>query len=135
MSSTLPPPAPIFPPITFPRHALHGIPKAQAAPPTTSKPLRSKTPGPQSALPPTDTDVQEVERTDADEELATFKEQLLAVTPGSMEAEDLMAKLERTSQSIAKQKGVTVFTIAAIFAKALWKKSLGACNTLVHILI
>lgn len=126
VANTLPPPPPIFPPITFPRHATHGIPKAQAVPPTGTKPPKSS--ATRATLPPSEAGGQEVESTEVDDELDVFKQKLLEVTPGSEAAEDLMQDLEKTAHRIAKRKGQTVFTITAVFAKALWRKAQGISN-------
>ena len=61
----------------------------------------------------------------SEEEEDELKQQLLEVTPGSSEAEDLMEILEKTAKKISHPKSQTTASLLGIFAKALWKDRQG----------
>ena len=50
-----------------------------------------------------------------------LQEQLLTVTPGSPEAEDLMEVLQDMARKITHSKTKTMASPLGMFAKALWK--------------
>lgn len=112
MAGDLPPPPPIFPPVTFPRYVTHGIPKMQG----NTSALASDSNG---APPTTSLTGQEDNNVSLEED--ELKQQLLEVTPGSSQAEDLMEILEITAKKISHPKSQTAASLLGIFAKALWK--------------
>lgn len=116
MAGDLPPPPPIFPPVTFPRYVTHGIPKMQG----NTSALASDSNG---APPTTSLTGQEDNNVSLEED--ELKQQLLEVTPGSSEAEDLMEILEITAKKISHPKSQTTASLLGIFAKALWKDRQG----------
>lgn len=116
MAGDLPPPPPIFPPVTFPRYVTHGIPKMQG----NTSALASHS----NVAPPT-TSLTGQEDNNVSLEEDELKQQLLEVTPGSSEAEDLMEILEKTAKKISNPKSQTTASLLGIFAKALWKDRQG----------
>jgi hypothetical protein len=54
-----------------------------------------------------------------------LKEQLLQVTPGSPEANDLMEILGEMAQKLNHSKTKTTASLLGMFAKALWKDRQG----------
>jgi hypothetical protein len=118
VAGDLPPPPPIFPPVTFPRYVTHGIPKMQG----NTSALASHS----NVAPPTSVQTgQEDNNTSPEEEEDELKQRLLEVTPGSSEAEDLMEILEKTAKKISHPKSQTAASLLGIFAKALWKERQG----------
>jgi hypothetical protein len=121
LAGNLPAPDPILPSITFPPYATHGIPKVQQDASSTlpKMPLASDsgviTP---SAL------LRGQEEDDILLEQDAFKQQLLEVTPGSTEAEDLMDNVEATVKKISPRTKTTA-SFLGILAKVLWKDCQG----------
>jgi len=66
-----------------------------------------------------------LEEEDINLEEDEFKQQLIAVTPGSAEAECLMETLEKTARKISHPMKKTTASLLGIFAKALWKDRQG----------
>jgi hypothetical protein len=131
VAGALPPPPLILPPVTFPQYATHGIPKTHGSTssslPKIPKASHSKVAfrTPSSPL-----------HGDEDDELeeVALKRQLLEVTPGSPEAEDLMEILEARVKKL-HPKNKTTASLLGIFAKALWKDRQGMffkCNFYGH---
>lgn len=113
MAGNLPPPPPIFPAITFPQCATQGIPTTQG---NTSA---------SATIPPPTTLLTGNEDDDILLEQDNLKEQLLTVTPGSPEAEDLMEVLQDMARKITHSKTKTMASLLGMFAKALWKDRQG----------
>lgn len=114
LAGNLPPPPPILPPVTFPRYATHGIPQTPGNA-TSSIVVRRASPAAQTGQ----------EEDDISWQQAQLKQQLLEVTPGSVEAEDLMDSLEEMVRNISHPKTKTMASLLGIFAKALWKDRQG----------
>ena len=118
VAGTLPPPPLLLPPVTFPRYATHGIPMTQGNGSSSAqipKPSHSK-----DGL----ATLSEDNNTPGELEEDELKQQLLDVTPGSPEAEDLMESLEENIKQL-HQKNKTSASLLGIFAKALWKDRQG----------
>ena len=121
LAGNLPPPPPIFPPVTFPQYATHGIPKTQGnASALVTMPKASIS----NVTPPT-TSVTGQENDDLSAEQDKLQQQLLDVTPGSPDAQDLLEILEEMARKISHSKGKTTAILLGIFAKALWKDRQG----------
>ena len=118
LAGNLPAPDPILPSVTFPPYATHGIPKVrQTTLPKIPAASDSGVITPSALL-----GGQEEE--DISLELDAFKQQLLEVTPGSPEAEDLMDNVEATVKKISPRMKTTA-SFLGILAKALWKDRQG----------
>jgi hypothetical protein len=112
VAGTLPPPPPIFPPVTFPRYTTHGIPNAKGNDPL---PKASHS----NVAPPTPTVTGQDDDILAEQD--KLQQQLLEVTPGSPEAKNLLEIVEQMAKKISHLKGKTTASLIGIFAKALWK--------------
>ncbi len=128
IAGTLPPPPLLLPPVTFPRHATHGIPATQA-----NRSSSAQIPKPSHSKVGLDA-LSEGNNTSGGPDEDALKQRLVEVTPGSREAEDLMESLtERVKKLQPKNK--TTASLLGIFAKALWKDRQGMflqCNLQGH---
>lgn len=127
IAGTLPPPPLLLPPVTFPRYATHGIPTTQGNISSSAK--IPKAPHSKVGL----NALSEGNNTSGETEEDVLK-QLLEVTPGSPEAEDLMESLEENIKTL-HPKNKTSASVLGVFAKALWKDRQGMflqCNFYSH---
>ena len=113
MAGNLPPPPPIFPAITFPQCATQGIPTTQGNASTSA------------TIPPPTPFLTGNEDDNILLEQDNLKEQLLTVTPGSPEAEDLMEVLQDMAHKITHSKTKMMASLLGMFAKALLKDHQG----------
>ena len=118
ITGNLPPPPPIFPPVTFPRYATHGIPKTQG---NTSALVKIPKASHSNIHPATHGEDED----DISLEQDKLKQQLLEVIPGSSEAESLLETLEDRARKIIHPQTKTTASLLGIFAKALWKDRQG----------
>ena len=128
IAGTLPPPPLVLPPVTFPRYATHGVPMTQGNHP--SPVAIPKTPHSKVGLDTTP----EGNDTPGEPDEDALKQQLVEVTPGSREAEDLMESLHERVKKL-RPKNQTMASLLGIFAKALWKDRQGTflqCNFYGH---
>lgn len=128
IAGTLPPPPLVLPPVTFPRYATHGVPMTQGNHP--SPVAIPKTPHSKVGLDTTP----EGNDTPGEPDEDALKQQLVEVTPGSREAEDLMESLDERVKKL-RPKNQTMASLLGIFAKALWKDRQGTflqCNFYGH---
>ena len=118
VAGTLPPPPLLLPPVTFPWYATHGIPTTQGNGSSSAKiPKPSHSKVGLNAL-------SEGNDTPGEPEEDALKQQLLDITPGSPEANDLMESLEENIKKL-HPKNKTSASLLGIFAKALWKDRQG----------
>lgn len=134
VAGTLPPPPLLLPPVTFPQYATSGIPKTQGH---SSSSVKIHATSHSKVAFSTPSSPQEDEDASGELDEDSLKQQLLEVTPGSPEAEDLMEILEALVKKL-NPGNKTMASVLGVFAKALWKDRQGIflqCAFYGHILI